>query len=238
MDNQFKFNVNIEEGVNEGVIRMGEAVPVHTGRDVSAGDVTIFAIMEFLTKKDVNEEIILDSVLIFSYDKLAIRLVYGLTQRHPYKINSSIILNPDLEAFEINKGKKYSHFQLADFIKMNRHLFESKSVAMELVSALKNIKATVNKAIEDSKDDRANRHMLIDQVVSSNIPESFNIELPIFKGQPKVTVPIEVVLDESLDCMLVSPDLKQIIAEESERLIGGEIDKIRELHPELRIYQE
>lgn len=236
MDN--KINISVENGVNEVVVRHGQAAPIHTGADVKVGNVTIFAVMEFLTKTDVEKAIVLDSVLIFSYEKLAMELVYGLTKMHPYKISSSIILNPDLEAFEINKGKKYSHFQLADFIKMNRHLFESKSVAMELVSALKNIKATVNKAIEDSKDDRANRHMLIDQVVSSNIPESFNIELPIFKGQPKVTVPIEVVLDESLDCMLVSPDLKQIIAEESERLIGGEIDKIRELHPELRIYQE
>lgn len=217
---------------------MGEATPIHTGRDVGIGRVTIFAIMEFLSKKDISENLILDSVLRFSYDDLRIRLGYGVTQRHPYHLDSSIIINPDLEAFEINKGKKYSSFQLADFIKMNRHLFESKSVAMELVSTLKNIKASVNRAIEANKDDRGNRRALIDQVVQSNIPESFNIELPIFKGQPKAIVPVEIVLDEDLECMLISPDLKQIVAEESERLIGGEIEKIRELHPQLRIYQE
>lgn len=237
MDNQFKFNVNIENE-NEGVIRMGQAEPIHTGRDVGVQNVTIFAIFEFLSKTDVTIEKVLDSVVRFSYDNLMIYLNYGATHRHPYIIQSRILLNPDLEAFEINKGKKYATFQLADFIKMNRHLFESKTAAMELVSALKNIKASVNRAIEASKDDRGNRRALIDQVVQSNIPESFNIELPIFKGQPKVVVPVEVVLDEDLECMLVSPDLKQIIAEESERLIGGEVEKIRELHPQLRIYQE
>lgn len=233
-----EINISVENGIKELIIRKGDAVPVHTGADVKIGSVTIFAIMEFLTKKDINEAMILDSILQYSYDKLKMQLVYGATLRHQYTINAQILLNPDLEAFEINKGKKYSTFQLADFIKMNRHLFESKSVAMELVSALKNIKASVNRAIEDSKDDRGNRRALIDQVVQSNIPESFNIELPIFKGQPKVVVPVEVVLDEDLECMLVSPDLKQIIAEESERLIGGEVEKIRELHPQLRIYQE
>lgn len=233
-----EINISVENGIKELVIRNGEAEPIHMGRDVNVTNVTIFALMEFLSKDDINLDIILDSVLIFSYDNLAMRIVYGLTCLHPYKLNGSILLNPDLVAFEINKGKKYSTFQLADFIKMNRHLFESKSVAMELVSTLKNIKASVNRAIEANKDDRGNKRALIDQVVQSNIPESFNIELPIFKGQSKVVVPVEVVLDEDLECMLVSPDLKQIIAEESERLIGGEVEKIRALHPQLRIYQE
>lgn len=237
MSNDLKINVNVEDG-NEATIRIGEAEPIHTGCDIKIGSVTIFAIHEFLSKKDVKEEMILDSILQYSYDKLKMTLIYGATQRHQYTISSQIILNPDLEAFEINKGKKYSPVQLADFIKMNRHLFESKSIAMELVSALKNIKANVNRAIEMNKDDRGNKRALIDQVVESNIPESFNIELPIFKGQPKVVVPVEVVLDEDLECMLISPDLKQIISEESERLIGGEIAKIAALHPDLRIYQE
>lgn len=233
-----EINISVENGVKELVIREGSAIPVHTGRDVNVGNVTIFAVFEFLSKSDITEKIILDSVVRFSYDNLMLYLNYGVTQKHPYVIQSKILLNPDLEAFEINKGKRYSTFQLADFIKMNRHLFESKSVAMELVSTLKNIKANVNRAIEANKDDRGNKRALIDQVVQSNIPESFNIELPIFKGQPKVVVPVEVVLDEDLECMLVSPDLKQIIVEESERLIGGEVEKIRELHPQLRIYQE
>lgn len=233
-----EINISVENGIKELVIRNGEAEDLHLGRDVLVNGVTIFAVFEFLSKTDIVESLILDSVLRFSYDKLRLTLSYGITQRHPYMVCGAILLNPDLEAFEINKGKKYSTFQLADFIKMNRHLFESKSVAMELVSTLKNIKASVNRAIEANKDDRGNRRALIDQVVQSNIPESFNIELPIFKGQPKVVVPVEVVLDEDLECMLVSPDLKQIIAEESERLIGGEVIKIRELHPQLRIYQE
>lgn len=232
-----ELNITVENGVKEVDFRAGNLPDIHLGREIHVERVTVFAVHEFLSKSDVNETDILDSTLVYSYETLSLNLVYKNTQRHPYFLSTSVVLNPDLEAFEINQGKKYNPFQLADFIKMNRHLFESKSVAMELVSVLKNIKANVNKAIEANKDDRGNRRALLDQVVQSNIPESFNIELPVFKGQPKLVVPVEIVLDEDLECMLVSPDLKQIITEEAERLIGGEVDKIRELWPSLRIYE-
>ncbi|MFD0701764.1 hypothetical protein [Myroides pelagicus] len=227
----------VAEG-NEVVVRQGAAAEIHQPGEVKVSNVTIGAVVEFLSKKDVEEGVILDSVLVYSYDRLTMDLSYGLSVKNTYLISSIIELNPDLEAFNINTGKRYSSFELADFIKMNRHLFESKSVAMELVSALKNIKANVNKAIEASRDDRGNKRALIDQVVESNIPEVFNIELPVFKGCGKVVVPIEVVLDESLDCMLLSPDLKQIVAEESKILIDNELDKVKEMHPQLRIYQK
>ena len=236
MKNDLK--ITVENGVKKVDIRTGNLPDIHSGREIHVNGVTIFAVYEFLSKNDIRESDMLDSNLVFSYDKLTLNLGYKISQEFPYVLATSILLNPDLEAFEINQGKKYNPFQLADFIKMNRHLFESKSVAMELVSVLKNIKATVNKAVEANKDDRGNKRALIDQVVQSNIPESFNIELPVFKGQPKMVVPVEIVLDEDLECMLISPDLKQIIAEEAERLIGGEVDKIRELHPQLRVYQE
>lgn len=236
MENQIK--VTVENGVKELILRQGEASKIHQPGDVHVGVVTISAIVEFLTKKDITEEGILDSALKFSYDKLKMELHYRISEANTYRIESKIILNPDLTQFEINSGKRYSPFGLSDFIKMNRHLFESKSIAMELVSVLRNIKASVNKAIEANKDERGNRRALIDQVVQTNIPESFNIELPVFKGQPKMIIPVEVVIDEDLECMLMSPDLKQIIAEQSELLIGAELDKIKELHPQLRIYQE
>lgn len=233
-----ELKLTVENGVQELVVLQGEAPKIHYPEQFQVGGVTISAIYEYLSKSNVSEPAILDSVLLFSYDRLTMKLQYRISDRNTHVLLTSIVLNPDLTQFEINSGKRYSPFGLSDFIKMNRHLFESKSVAMELVSVLRNIKASVNKAIEANKDERGNKRALIDQVVQTNIPESFNIELPVFKGQPKMIIPIEVVIDEDLECVLMSPDLKQIIAEQSELLIGAELDKIKELHPQLRIYQE
>lgn len=44
------------------------------------------------------------------------------------------------------------------------------------------------KEMELSDDKRGNRRALVAQTVESNLPESFKIELPIFKGMPKVTI--------------------------------------------------
>ncbi|QQU04012.1 hypothetical protein [Myroides odoratus] len=233
-----EIKINVENGVNELVVRQGDASAVHTGRNVNVDSVTIPAVAEFLSKENITTEIILDSVLSFSIDKRTMELRYGVTQRHPYQINSAIELNPDLERFGINSGNSYTTFELADFIKMNRHYFESKPVAMQLVSELKNFKAKVDKEVENSSNDRGNRRMLLNQVIDSNIPESFVLELPVFKGQPKARVVVEININDDFTCTLISPDLKEFILLESETLINQQLDLIKEIHPQLRIYQK
>lgn len=233
-----EIKINVENGVNELVVRQGDASAVHTGRNVNVDSVTIPAVAEFLSKEDITTEIILDSVLSFSIDKRAMELRYGVTQRHSYQINSAIELNPDLQQFGINSGNSYTTFELADFIKMNRHYFESKPVAMQLVSELKNFKAKVDKEVENSSNDRGNRRMLLNQVIDSNIPESFVLELPVFKGQPKARVIVEININDDFTCALISPDLKEFILLESETLINQQLDLIKEMHPQLRIYQK
>lgn len=229
--------LTVENGVNQLEIREGKAIDLHTGRDVSVSG-TIVAVSEFLSKENISSSIILDSHIVFSVDMMTIGLVYGLTERHPHEVKGSIQLNPDLQKFGINSGNSYTTFELADFIKMNRHYFESKPVAMQLVSELKNFKAKVDKEIENSSNDRGNRRMLLNQVIDSNIPESFVLELPVFKGQPKARVTVEININDDFTCTLISPDLKEFILLESETLINQQLDLIKEMHPQLRIYQK
>ena len=97
--------------------------------------------------------------------------------------------------------------ELAGWIKMNRKLFDSKVIAMNLVAILRNFKATVNKTLEDKNDDRANYSVLREQVVNSNIPESFDLTLPLFVGFKPVKFAVEVVIDpDDFSCALISPD--------------------------------
>jgi hypothetical protein len=90
---------------------------------------------------------------------------------------------------------------------MNRKLFDSKVIAMNLVSELRNFKAKVNKTIEEKSDDRANYANLREQVVNSNIPESFNLTVPLFVGFKPVIFAVEVIIDpDDFNCALISPD--------------------------------
>ena len=121
---------------------------------------------------------------------------------------------------------------------MNRSLFADKNTAMKLVSELKNFKAKVNKQVEESENDRGNRRLLMDRVVDSNIPEAFDLIMPIFKGQPKSKFTVEVIINGiDMSCTLLSPDAKELIDETRSKLINEQVELIRAVSPELPILE-
>lgn len=62
---------------------------------------------------------------------------------------------------------------------------------MTLVSACKNFTATVNNAIERSIKENGDRTDNFAQVVNSNLPESFTLSIPVFKGGNKENLEVE-----------------------------------------------
>jgi hypothetical protein len=151
---------------------------------------------------------------------------------------SALVLSKELKEFGINTGKEYTTFELAQFIKMNRTCFESKTKAMELVSLLQNFKAKVDKDIQNADDTRGNRKMLLQQTVDSNIPEAFSVTIPIFKGIERQTIEVEIMIDATdLSCQLVSPEAKDFIDTQAREIMDDEINKIKELHPNLKVVE-
>lgn len=221
----------------ELIILTGNAEPVYHAKAIEVKSGSINSALEYLSKKVVKPEIIEHSKLEFCYDKLYIDLYYDARQRNPDVITGKLKLHPDLQKFEINSGKSYSTFELADFIKMNRHYFENKEYAMKLVAELRGFEGKVNRDIEAKTDDRGNRRALINQVVESNIPSGFFLELPVFVGQDKTRLEVEINITSDFSCYLVSPDLKQLIDQESKSILDEQLQKIKALHPELKVFE-
>lgn len=151
---------------------------------------------------------------------------------------SALKLSKELAEFGINTGKSWTTFELAHFVKMNRSCFESKATAMELVSTLQNFKAKVDKDIENADDTRGNKKLLLQQTVDSNLPESFKVTIPIFKGIENQTIEVEVMIDASdFSCQLISPEAKDFIDNESDKILNDELDKIEKMHSDLKIIE-
>ena len=145
-----------------------------------------------------------------------------------------IILNEDFKAFGINTGKKYSLVDLSNFIKMHRYCFEDKAVAMKLVTDLRNFKAKVNKDIEKLGDNRGNKNEVLNQVVDTNIPDSFTLSMPIFKAGPvlKFQVDINIIVrDSDMECTLESVEENDLSQQWCDSEITRELDKITEMAP-------
>lgn len=130
--------------------------------------------------------------------------------------------------------------KLGQFLRLNRALFEDKEQCMKLVSSLKNFTAKAKSEIEKQRDPSGSRADVYRTQVESNLPKSFAVCLPIFKGKEKTTIDVEFdhyLTDGEVFLQLVSPGAKEMADEWRDRVIDEEIAKIRELAPEIAILE-
>lgn len=172
-------------------------------------------------------------------ENMTIELHIGEQNYFGSTITGRLEFHPKFKKFGVNSGEYITTFEMAEKIKMHRSYFENHSVAMGLVSILKNFKAKVDREIEVSDNNRGNKRALIDQVVDSNLPESFTLAIPVFKGMPADPFECEVYFRaEDLTCTLVSPMANDIIEGFRDGAIDEQIEYIRDLAPGLVIIEK
>ncbi|GAB3164590.1 hypothetical protein [Telluribacter humicola] len=173
-------------------------------------------------------------------DRHLMIIVMFIEERDHYQdvITGMLEYHPKFLEFGINSGKYKSHFEMADFFKMNRSFFENFEVASKLVSDLRNFKAKVSKEVEKSDDNRGNISEKTQQIVESNLPEAFKLNLPIFKGTDRQTIEVEVYIRASdFCCTLISPQANDIIEQMRDSQIDQVLKEIRELAPDIAIIE-
>jgi hypothetical protein len=171
-------------------------------------------------------------------EKMCIHLFVDPKGQSPDTIIGSLEFHEDFTKFGINTGEEYTTTALAELFKMNRSCFKEKAIAMKLVTELKSFKAKVDRVLEKVSDDRANYTLHKSQAVESNIPASFFLNVPIFKGQPARTIEVEININaDSLNCSLISPEANDYISEQKNLIIDEQIKLIQEIVPEMVIIE-
>lgn len=181
------------------------------------------------------------SHVLISRDDKSIELVFNETD--PYisgYVSGKLVIHPDFEKWKINTGESWGHQQLAEFCKMNRSLFPDPSLAMKLFKELKDIKIKAEKEFENANDNKGNvRVLLAQKVISSNIPDSFRLNVPIYKGQTKREFEVEVYVDASSYAVtLISPQANDIVQEVLDSIIDEQKKAIQELCPDLVVIEK
>lgn len=167
-----------------------------------------------------------------------IRLVIDEKNAYHDEIAGKLQLSEQMRKMGINSGEYISAFDMAALIKANRTYFQSTTEAMKLVSELRNFKAKVDKEIEASDDRRGNTKFLRSQIVESNLPSSFKVEIPVFKGMPKQVLEIEVEINpDNLSCTLVSPEANDTVITERDAVINGHLARIEQIAPDIVIIE-
>lgn len=228
--------LNTEEG-KETIIRFGDALPLKEPKAVSISG-TIDAPARWIEKRK-DDIVSADAHILVDRDHMSITLKTDENSAYSDQIIGTLTLSSEMQEFGINTGESMSCFDMADRIKQLRSYFDTMQNAMKLVTELRNFKAKVDKELELNDDKRGNLRILRAQTVESNLPKSFVIELPIFKGMPKVTIEVEVEINPNdLSCTLVSPEAHDIVIQQRDVHMDAVIDRIKDAAPTIVIIEQ
>lgn len=228
--------MNIEDG-KDMVIRFGDALPLKEPKYVSING-TIDAPARWVEKRK-DDIVSADAHILVDRDHMTITLNTDENNFYSDQIVGTLTLSTEMQEFGINTGEYMSCFDMADRIKQLRTYFETQQDAMKLVSELRNFKAKVDKELELSDDKRGNQKILRAQTVESNLPKSFNVNMPIFKGTEKRTFEVEVEINPNdLSCTLVSPDAHDIVVQERDNQMDAVLGRIAEAAPNIVIIEQ
>lgn len=157
-------------------------------------------------------------------------------------VKGILTLHPKFIEFGINDNKKsWEPNALGQFLKMNRAFFPDKPKNMQLVSELKNFFAKVDQTIEKQKEDQGSFKDNFSAVVSSNLPDLFTVELPIFKGTERELIEVEfysTVSGREVSLQLVSPGANEIFESLRDKVIDYELAQIRSIAPNIVIIEQ
>jgi len=230
-----KINVTVENGVKTLEVRHGEAL-TPKDRNVVNINGNIDSPKEFLKFREITSE---DCHIEVDREKRSISLLLDATSPYPGLVKGQLDYTENFIQFQINTGREWNIFQLADFIKLRKSFFPNKTEASKLVTELRNFKAKVNKELEEKDDRRGNTDYVRRQTIESNLPESFKLKVKIFKGFPEFTFNVEVAVNpDTFECTLVSEEAAEIIEDNIDNIVDDEVDSICELQPMLAIIEK
>ncbi len=180
------------------------------------------------------------SNIIVNRDKMGLVLTIDETNYYQTEICGVLITSKEMQEFGINTDKKWEPIKLSQFFKMHRAFFKDKSQNMVLVSTLKNFKAKVNQDIERSKEENGNKTDNYSQVVDSNLPKSFKLNIPLFKGFTCEEIEVEIYADvdgREVSLSLVSAGANEAIEEYKNKVIDEQIEAIKGVAPDIVIIE-
>lgn len=242
-----KVQVNFTEGQTSGELIIREVKEVNELKVKEPVKIklsgTIGAPAEFLLKRmdqidQINQK---RCHIIVDREEISIKLVFNENDEYNRgEVIGTLEAYPKFTEFGINTGKIWTPTQLGLFFKMNRAFFSSRENNMELVSALMSFTATVNNSIERAANEKGDRTDKFEQVVNSNLPKSFNLVIPIFKGVSSETIEVETfaqVDGRQVSFTLLSPGAQAILEEIRDKAVDEQLKTIREACPDIAIIE-
>lgn len=243
-----KFQINVAEGVAkvEVVIREVDKVnelevkaPVKLDIKGVIGSVAEFLIQRKDQPEQINQK---RCHILVNRENISIQLIFNENDEYlKGSVTGTLSIHPKLKEFGINTGKVWTPTELGLFLKMNRAFFQDKTENMNLVTALMNFTGTVNNNIERAVKENGDRTDNFSQVVNSNLPKAFTLNIPIFKGMPAETIEVETfaqINGREVAFTLLSPAANQTMEDIRDKVIDEQLKDICSICCDIAIIEQ
>jgi hypothetical protein len=167
---------------------------------------------------------------VVTVDKAALSILLELDPENVYgtEVTAKLEMEPELLKFKIETGEKLTQQQLIKLLKYGKRWFADQAAFEALLLAYMKLDVKVTADLKnEAPDGRGNRYNSFEKKVTSNIPEDFILNIPIFKGQDYKKFRVEIGLDStdgSTKFWLESVELMELISIESERILKEELE--------------
>ena len=245
MDNE-KLQINFAPGMEKAELILREGVAPEKLKQLAPVKTeilgTIGTVSEYLKKRvSVGQFEQRDCHILVDREHITIKLV--INEADPYKrgvVVGSLQIHPKFKEFGINSSEEWTPSELGLFLKMNRVFFPDRNVNMSLVSTLMNYTAEINSKVERAVKECGSRIDSYAQIVNSNLPKSFVINIPLFKGMQPEVIEVETfakVDGRDVKFVLMSPGAQMSLEDIRDKVIDEQISLIREIAPEIAIIE-
>ena len=220
---------------NDIVYRTGSATPIELPKmERIVGDInTLKSFVEkryqISTPEGHGLQFIDKDRALVTVNRESFTILLEVDPEHPRGLSvlSKLELAPELLNFCIDVNKVWTRDELVKFLKRQKIWFQNSERHEALLKALMALSANVTADMGNSSDFRGNVDNTYKKTVTSNIPESFSLNIPIFKGQPKKVFTVDICIEGNsagLKFWFESVELSNLIIIESELILKAQLE--------------
>lgn len=220
------------QGLTEVLVRKGEALnpKEHAPKSIKING-TLQSVNQFIAGKDYLFKDPQKSHLIINKTVGTLELHVGDTDPYTeHVIKGSLERDQNLGAFKLNSDFRWSVAALVKFLRTMKFFFANKDEHKVLVESLQKWNAKIVTVLQEHNDQTGNSLMHLEKKVEEvQLKRKFKLNIPIFKGYPKVSFDVEIGLDpksNAVDLYLISDELIELEYVQCEKHLADEIEKM------------
>lgn len=220
--------VKIEGADKELVIRTGKALELRDNPILTIGEATIGAPATYAAGRDIDPK---KALVLYGRGRDGRRPFIKLIESQNDPMSSTIVGqlvgSPDLALFNLNGTSRFTRKELFNLLRRNRRFFADRSEHEVLLKLIADWKMKSSVDVRDGSDNRGSVEKLFSRATEHNLPEGFDLEMPIFVGEMPQKFHVELCMEvnnDSATFWLECPDFYSLVDSHTASILLRELN--------------